>query len=118
MSMETIRKALVAWAIKDSGIPAEKVYWENQDFAKQKSPLLTLKISAIQALNMDFVSPPSGSGESNINGDREFSVSVNCYGVTGDYSNDPMDVLSRMYTSLSLVSTMELLEEAGICSVD
>ncbi len=114
----TLKKALHGWAVAQSGYAAGKVFWAEQNAPLPSRPCLTLKVSSLVQVKEDFTEPPDDDGIAMVNGDREFTLSIQAFG------GEPMAALEKLRNSIhkyevrqSLPEALVLVESLGINSV-
>lgn len=110
-SIKPVEDALVAWVRSVAAFGANQVYLADQNAPKQSKPFVTIRVTAMQADNPDYIqSPDNGTGASVIIGDRQFTVNLVC---TGDRAGatHPGDVLLNLRSSLQVLEKYKILTD-------
>jgi hypothetical protein len=107
----TVKNALHGWAVAQSGLDAGKVIWAEQDAPSPALPYLTLKFSSLVQVKEEYTGEPDDDGQALISGDREFTLSVQCFGGV------PLQILENLKNSLHKFEVKLALPE-GLAFID
>ena len=117
MSLVATRKAFIDWIRNVTSYDAKHVIWENQNMPRPTKPYITAKLTAFNNMNTSYVAYPNPSGSAAIYSDKEFTLSLVCFGV-GLGATDPLITLLNLHISLSSLNPYKILQDACIAFVD
>lgn len=105
---DDLQLSLYNWAVENvpTGVP---VIWYYPNAPRPQTTYITLNISTFNQMGWDYRPMPiDNAGNVLLKGDREFTLSVQAYGV------NPMQILENLRTSLQSETNLNQLREAGI----
>lgn len=125
---KAIENAVRQWVLVASGFPDQRVIWRNENGPAPAVDYIDLALGAIQSLGIDCqlhdfnAGRPAGQEvELRVEGDREFTVSVECFTKSTTEQaaeTTARSVMSRVQTRLGLPSVRAALYVVGIAPFD
>lgn len=109
MTYTEIKAAIYSWV---NSCACRSVIWANQDAPAPARTYITLLISRIAAVGRDYVSPPDSAGTSRVQGNREFTLSLQAFG------DSAIQDLMDLRDSLETVSVQQALADSGLAIVE
>lgn len=125
MDWTAIEDALHAWVVSSTGYASNRVLWRDQDANAKVADRITLHLSGPIVLGTDelksktdLLQPAGQEVTLSVQGDREWSLQVECYTGQVTTSSDAKSILSKLQTEGQLPSKLALLDAQGITLFD
>lgn len=125
INWQTVEQAIRTAVKAGTGLADAAVYFSPQDGARGDAPFVTIRLGGAQSLgSVDEVQETTdltqvGSEiETKVVGQREFSVSIQCFTPKAVKDDSAKARLSRLQTYLSLPSVVDTLANAGLSVYD
>lgn len=125
MNWTALENALHAWVVSATGYPAARVLWRDQGANALTADHITLHLSGPIVLGTDeeydktdLFQPPGQEVEMIVQGDREWSLQVECYTGQTTTSSDAKSILSTLQTVGQLPLRRAILSAEGITIFD
>ncbi len=125
MDWTAIEDALHAWVVASSGYPASRVLWRDQNANAKVADHITLHLSGPivlgtdeQKSRTDLLQPAGQEITISVQGDREWSLQVECFTGQVTTSSDAKSVMSTLQTVGQLPSKLAILDAQGITLFD
>lgn len=125
MDWTAIEDALHAWVVSATGYAAARVLWRDQNANAKVADHITLHLSGPIVLGTDelksktdLLQPAGQEVTLSVQGDREWSLQVECYTGQVTTSSDAKSILSKLQTEGQLPSKLALLDAQGITLFD
>lgn len=110
LNIETVKTDLYDWAVANIPISVPVIFYY-PNAPRPDIPYVSLFLLNFLQIGDDWHSSPDNIGSSNVIGDREMTLTVNCYG------GDPFTVLENLRSSLQNQSVLDTLRDNGIVFV-
>lgn len=104
-----IKKTLYDWA--SNAITPIPVIFYQQNAPRPALPYVTLYLQSWVSIGKDYQGLANNQGISEIFGNREFTLQVQCYG------GEPFNTLETLKMSVSKINTLNFLSQNGIAFV-
>lgn len=111
LNFETVRTDIYDWVASIVG-GSVTVIFENQNGPRPSLPYVSILLTTLTQIGVDYISPPDAMGDSDIIGDREFNIRIQAYG------GDPITQLENIRSSLQKPSVLDTLRANNIVFVD
>lgn len=125
MNWTALEDALHGWVVASTGYPAARVLWRDQIVNTPLANHITLHLNGPIVLGTDeqvhatdLLQPAGQEIELKVQGDREWSLEVQCYTGQTTTSSDAKSTLSTLQTVGQLPSKRDLLAAQGITLFD
>ena len=125
MDWTALEDALHGWVVASTGYAANRVLWRDQNANAPVADHITMHLSGPIVLGTDqlrsttnLLDPPGQEITQSVQGDREWSLQVECYTGSTTTSSDAKGVLSGLQTKGQLPTKYALLSAAGITLFD
>lgn len=125
MDWTAIEDALHAWVVSSTGYASNRVLWRDQDANAKVADHITLHLSGPIVLgtdelrsSTDLLQPAGQEIKQSVQGDREWSLQVECFTGAVTTSSDAKSILSNLQTVGQLPSKLALLDAQGITLFD
>lgn len=125
MDWTAIEDALHAWVVSATGYPANRVLWRDRSANAPTADHITLHLDGPLVLGTDeqldktdLLQPPGQEIELSVEGDREWSLQVECYTSATTTSSDAKSILSTLQTVGQLPFRRSILSAQGITLFD
>lgn len=125
MDWTAIEDALHAWVVSSTGYASNRVLWRDQDANAKVADHITLHLSGPIVLgtdelrsSTDLLQPAGQEIKQSVQGDREWSLQVECFTGAVTTSSDAKSILSNLQTVGQLPSKLALLDAQGISLFD
>ena len=109
------RKALHDIIAAEMHLPKNKVIWANQSAPRVQKPMATLQIMSRKGQALEEIRPSGKTGIYNIVTPSKAVLSVQYYGIAGEYA---ADVLEHLVMNLGKPSVVERCAECGLSFFD
>lgn len=107
-----LKDNLFDWVDSVTSYGDSKIIWLDQNVPRPEKPYIGMRITPFVQVGQDYVGHPDNAGDANINGNREFTLMIQHYGVGS------VQVLENLRSSLQKPTIQESLREDGIVFVD
>lgn len=110
LNIEDVKTDIYDWVVANVPVGMPVIfYFPNSP--RPEIPYVSLYLLNFSQIGDDWVSPPDNIGETDIIGDREFTMTINAYG------GDPFTVLENLRSSLQNQAILDTLRANGIVFV-
>ena len=113
IDFNAVRISLQEWIVRNSGLPDNKVVFEDQSAPRPAKPYISMKVSSIVDIGQeDARGSIDDDGDSIFTGNREFTLGMSSYG------DDALNVLSMLRDSFNSPTELQTLRDNGVVFVD
>ena len=110
LNIETVKTDLYDWAVANVPISVPVIFYY-PNAPRPEIPYISLFLLNFSQVGDDWHSSPNGSGSSDVIGDREMTLTINCYG------GDAFTTLENLRSSLQNQAVLDTLRYDGIVFV-
>lgn len=110
INFNTLKTSLYDWAVANVSASVPVIFYY-PNAPRPSLPYVSLYMLNFSQIGDDWTSPPDGVGDTEIIGDREFTLTINAYGA------DSFSILEKLRSSLQNDSVLDTLREDNIAFV-